>query len=277
VRQVFAVLLLALVALAAPASAQNFPEHGASPVVDQAGLLRPEQVVDIKSKSETLYAQTGRSLVVATVKSLEGLTVEDYSTRLFRKWAVGDEKLDNGVLLLVAPNEKKVRIETGYGAEGFLPDILAGRIIRDTILPRFREGDMGGGITAGVDAIIQQMSLSPEEARANAAKVEQQQRSPRLNGGNLVPVIVIMIIFFSIVGSLSRRAGGRRYRNRYRSASGINPWIVLWGLNELSRGSRGRGGWGGGGFGGGGWGGGGGGFGGFGGGSSGGGGASGSW
>ncbi|HET7817096.1 MAG TPA: TPM domain-containing protein [Sphingomicrobium sp.] len=268
-------LLVLLALLAAPAAAQTFPEHGGSPVVDQAGLLRPEQVLDLKSKSEALHARTGRAFAVVTVNSLEGLTVEDYGYRLGRHWQLGDKDRDDGVILLVAPNEKKVRIETGYGAEGFLPDILAGRIIRDSILPKFREGDMAGGIMAGADAIIRQLELPPEEAQAIAVRAEKEQASRRSEGAGFLPVIFFMIALFFVLGSLGRRAGGRRYRRRRGDGDGISPWVILWGLSELSRASRGsRGGWGGGGS----WGGGGGGgFGGFGGGGFGGGGASGSW
>jgi len=264
--------------LAVPAAAQTFPKHQGSPIVDQADLLRPEQELDLQSKAEALYAQTGRAFGVATVKSLEGRTIEDYGYRLGREWGLGDEKRDDGVILLVAPNERKVRIETGYGARVFLTDAVSSVIIRNSILPHFRKDppDYGAGIVAGADQIIKMMSLSPEEARKTGARAEQQETRRHQSGAGLLPVLFIMIVFFSIVGSMARRARGRRYR---RSRGGISPWVVLWGLNELSRGSRG-GGWGGGGWsGGGGWGGGGGGggFGGFGGGSFGGGGASGSW
>jgi uncharacterized protein len=270
-----ALAMTVMLLLATPAAAQNFPKHEGSPVVDQAGLLKPEQVYDIRTKSEALYARNGRSFVVVTVKSLDGLTIEDYGSRLGREWKLGDKDKDDGVILLVAPTERKVRIETGYGAEGFLPDILAGRIIRDSIVPKFKEGDLGGGIVAGANAVIQQMSVPDEQAEANVAGAERQKSRVAAEVG-FIPVIVIVVIFFVIVGSIARGVGGKRYR---RGRGGIDPWVVLWGLNELSRASRGGGGWGGGGgFGGFGGGGGGGGFGGFGGGGSfGGGGASGSW
>ena len=269
-----ALAMTMLMFLATPASAQNFPPLTGR-VVDQANLLRPEQEIDLTSKSEALEAQTGRQFVVATVKSLEGRTIEEYGYQLGRKWAIGDEKRDDGVILLVAPNEKKVRIETGYGARVFLTDAISGLIVQNSILPRFREGDMAGGIMAGADAIIGQMKLPPGQAQANIARAEQQRSKRSIGFGNIIPAIIIMVVFFSIIGSLARRTRGRRYRAR--RSDGIDPWIVLWGLNELSR-SRGRGGWGGGGFSGGSWGGGGG-FGGFsgGGGSFGGGGASGGW
>ncbi|MEO5773902.1 MAG: TPM domain-containing protein [Sphingomicrobium sp.] len=274
-------LLLCLLLWAVPASAQTFPQLTGR-VVDQANLLSPEQELDLKSKSEALGGATGRQFVVATVNSLEGRTIEDYGYRLGRTWAIGDKKKDDGVILLVAPNEKKVRIETGYGARVFLTDALSSIVIRDTIVPRFKAGDFGGGIVAGADQIIKTMQLSPADAarynqQAQAQQQQTQQHRGRSGGG--FPVIFILFLFLFVLLPMMRRAGGRRYRSpgvfggRQRGG-GVNPWIVLWGLNELSRGSHG-GGWGDGG--GGGWGGGGGGGFSGGGGSFGGGGASGGW
>ena len=280
VTKLFVAFALFLLALAAPASAQTFPENKGSPVVDQASILRPEQIVDLKSKAEALYAQTGRGFAVATVKSLEGYPVDDYAYRLGRYWKLGSAENDDGVLLLVAPNERKVSITAGYGAGVYMTDAMSGVIIREAILPQFKKNppDYGAGITAGADAIIKQMSLPPDEARANAETTRQQESRRGAEGAWFLPILFVMIVAFSILASLARRGGGRRYRTRH--GGGISPWVILWGLNELSR-TRGRGGWGGGGggFGGGSWGGGGGGggFGGFGGGSFGGGGASGSW
>ena len=273
----FAALAMAvLVAFATPAAAQNFPKLTGR-VVDQANLLRPEQKLDIESKSEALEAQSdGRQFVVATVNSLDGLPIEDYAYRLGRAWGIGNKDRDNGVILLVAPNERKVWITTGYGAGAFLTDAMSGIIVREKILPEFKKDppDYGAGIVAGSEAIIQQMSLPPDQAQANLAKAQQQQKARPDDGAGIIPVIFIIIVFFAIVGSLSRRSRGRRYGY---GRGGVNPWIVLWGLNELSRGSRGGGGWGGGDGGGGGWGGGGGGGFSGGGGSFGGGGAGGSW
>jgi uncharacterized protein len=270
-------LWLALLALATPVAAQTFPASNGSPVVDQAGILRPEQVVDLKSKSEALYAQSGRAFAVATVKSLEGLPVEDYAYRLGRYWKLGSAKNNDGILLLVAPNEHKVAITTGYGAGAYMTDAMSGIIIREAILPHFKQNppDYGGGIEAGADAIIKQMSLPPAEAQKNVAQAQQAQQQRQHSGGNPLPVFFWLMVIGFVVLSHFRRAAGRRYRTRH---GGVSPWVALWGLNALS--NSGRGGWGGGsswGGGGGFSGGGGGGFGGFGGGSFGGGGASGSW
>ena len=268
------VIWLALLALATPAAAQNFPPLTGR-VVDNAHLLSPAQVADLSSKSETLEAQTKRQFVVATVPSLEGRPIEDYGYRLGRAWGIGQKGEDDGVILLVAPNERKVRIETGYGARVFLTDAVSSVIIREAILPHFKQSppDYGGGIVEGADQIIKQMSLPAQEAQKNVAAAEQAQQRRARSGAGVLPAIFWFMIIGFVLLSMARRAGGRRYR---RQRGGISPWVILWGLNELSRSSRRGGSWGGGG----GWsGGGGGGFGGFsgGGGSFGGGGASGSW
>ena len=277
-KRFLAVLWLALFALAAPAFAQTFPPLTGR-VVDQAHLLTPAQVTDLASKSEALEAQSGRQFVIATVNSLEGYPIEDYAYRLGRAWKIGDEKRDVGVLLLVAPNERHVWIATGYGAGAFMTDAMSGVITREAILPHFKQSppDYGGGIEAGADAIIKQMSLPPEEAQKNVAAAQQAQQQRQHSGAGALPIIFWAMIFVFVLLSHFRRSYGRRYRSRRRG--GISPWVVLWGLNELSRSSP-RGGWGGGGgWSGGGWGGGGfGGGGGFsGGGGSFGGGAGGSW
>jgi uncharacterized protein len=270
VRALLAVLWLALVAFATPAIAQTFPALTGR-VVDQAHLLTPAQAVDISSKSETLEAQTGRQFVVATVNSLEGYPIEDYAYRLGRAWKIGDEKRDDGVLLLVAPNERKVWIATGYGAGAFLTDAMSGVITRETILPHFKQNppDYGGGISAGADAIIKQMSLPADEAQKNVTAAEQAQRARKTESPGVLPVIFWIFVIGFVILSFARRAGGRRYRGR----RGWGAPIILWGPGFGSGSSGGS-------WGGGSWGGGGGGFGGGfsgGGGSFGGGGAGGSW
>lgn len=267
-----ALAMTILLFVASPAFAQTFPKLSGR-VVDEAHLLSAAQVVDLTSKSEALEAQSGRQLVIATVPSLQGRGIEDYGYQLGRSWGIGAKGKDDGVILLVAPTEHKVRIETGYGATAFLTDAMSSVIIRNSILPRFKQSppDYGGGIIAGADQIITQMSLPAAEAQKNVAAAEQQQRSRGGSGAGFIPVVFWIIIILFVIMPLARGVRGRRYRSR--GGGGISPWVVLWGLNELSRGSRGGGGFG---SGGGGWGGGGGGFSG-GGGSFGGGGASGSW
>jgi uncharacterized protein len=233
--------------------------------VDDAHLLTPAEVEDLTSKSAALEAHSGAQLVIATIPSLQGYPIEDYGYRLGRAWGIGQKGKDNGVILLVAPNEHKVRIEVGYGATAYLTDAMSSIIIRNSILPHFKQNppDYGGGIEAGADAIIGQMQLPPEEAEKNIAAAEQAQQKREHSGGSPLPVVFWFMVIGFVVLSHFRRGVGRRYRT---SRGGISPWVILWGLSEAARASRG-GGWGGGGFGG---------FSG-GGGSFGGGGASGSW
>jgi len=252
------------------ASAQTSPPLTGR-VVDDAHILSPATVADLTSKSEALQAKTSRQLVIATVPSLQGYPIEDFGYRLGRAWGIGQKKLDNGIILLVAPNEHKVRIEVGYGATAYLTDAMSGLIIREDILPHFKQGDYDGGVEAGTDAIIKQVSLPPDQAEQAIAQAQQQEQTHRHSGGGFVPLAFWGLIFAFVILSKLRRPVGGKY---YRRGSGISPWVMLWGLNALSNSSRGwgsgGGGWGGGGFGGGG------GFSG-GGGSFGGGGASGSW
>lgn len=258
-------LLLALLLFAAPASAQDFPQLTGR-VVDNAELLSPADEAALTAKLEALEGASSRQLVVATVPDLQGYPIEDYGYRLGRAWGIGQEEANNGVILLVAPNDRKVRIEVGYGLEPILTDALSALIIQNTILPRFRADDYAGGISAGADAIIQQLQAPPEEAEQRALEAAAQQQSARSDGdgGSIFPLIFwMLILFFIIIPMIAGRRRGRRYRRR-----GGLP-IVIWGPGF---GGGGGSGWGGGG-------GGGGGFGGFsgGGGSFGGGGASGGW
>jgi uncharacterized protein len=262
-----AALWLAL--FAAPLAAQTFPPLTGR-VVDNAHLLSVSQTMDITSKLAALEAGTGRQLVVATVPSLEGKTIEDYGYRLGRTWAIGQKGKDDGVLLLVAPTEHKVRIETGYRARVFVTDAVSSVIIRDGITPKFKAGDMGGGIAAGVDQLVQFMSLPAAEMQKRAAAIGDQEKQRASRGGSpgIVPIIFWMIIILFVIMPIVRGVGGRRYGGR---RGGVGP-VILWGSGLGGMGGGGGSSWGGGG----GFGGGGGGFSG-GGGSFGGGGSSGGW
>ena len=267
-------LLLLLFVSGSPVAAQTFPELSGR-VVDQAQILSPEQEMQLTQKLEAVEQASSRQLVVATIASLEDHPIEDYGYQLGRHWQLGQSEANNGMILLVAPTERKVRIEVGYGLEPIMTDALAHQIIQQQILPRFRENDYAGGISAGADAIIAQLQAPPEQAeqRALEASRARQNRSGN-DGGSVFPLIFwIVILFFIIIPMLRSGLSGRRYSGR-RRRRGLP--IVIWGPGM-------GGGWGGGSssnWGGGSWGGGGGGgFGGFsgGGGSFGGGGASGGW
>jgi len=265
-RRLLSLLALAGMLLASPLAAQDFPALTGR-VVDAADIIPADVEAQLNQKLEALETQSQRQLVVATVPDLQGYDISDYGYRLGREWGIGDKDRNDGALLIVAPNERKVRIEIGYGLEGIMTDALSSLIIQNAIIPRFRADDYPGGIVAGTDAIIQQLQLPEDEARQIA-----QQAGERRESDNGFPVGAFVwlafIVFFFILPMLR----GRRRRRRYGLGDTVSD-IILWEVGKgIARGMSGRGGssWGGGSFGGGG------GFSG-GGGSFGGGGASGSW
>lgn len=275
-------LLALLVLVAAPAAAvPTFPALSGR-VVDDAKVLTPEATAQITRLSEQVEQASGRQLVVATVPDLQGYPIEEYGYQLGRFWKIGQEGANNGIVLLVAPTDRKVRIEVGYGLEPIMTDALSAQIISEQVLPRFKAGDLPGGVLAGAQAIAEQLKLPLEagEKRAQALTAGRQQRRARGGGdgeaSTLVAAFWIMVVLF-VVLSLMRGGGGgggggRRGGRRYRGGGGP---VVIWGPGwggGSSWGGSGGSSWGGGG----GWSGGGGGFSG-GGGSFGGGGASGSW
>ncbi|HYG29852.1 MAG TPA: TPM domain-containing protein, partial [Allosphingosinicella sp.] len=220
-------LFLVALALAVPAAAQNFPPLTGR-VVDAANLLDPAQEAELTQRLEALEQASSRQLVVATVPSLEDRPIEDYGYQLGRHWQIGQSQANNGTILLVAPNERKVRIEVGYGLEGILTDALSHQIIQEQILPRFREQDIPGGIIAGAGAIIEQLGAPPEQAEQRALQAAEAQRARSSDsGGTPIGLIFWMIVlFFVIVPMLRRARRGRRYGRR-RGAWG-SP-VVIWG------------------------------------------------
>lgn len=144
---------LACAAFALPAFARDVPFLSGR-VVDEAHVLDAGTIASLEQKLKDHEAKTGHQVVVLTIASLGGEAVEDYSLKVARTWQLGRKGRNDGVLLLVARDDRKLRIEVGYGLEGSLPDALTGRIIRDEITPHFRSGDYSGGIGAGVAAIL---------------------------------------------------------------------------------------------------------------------------
>ncbi|MGB5078087.1 MAG: TPM domain-containing protein [Sphingorhabdus sp.] len=228
-----------------PANAQTFPKLTGR-VVDQADLLDPVQEAALASKLETLEKKSQRQFVVATITDLQGYDISDYGYQLGRNWGIGDKQRNDGILLLVAPNDRKVRIEVGYGLEGIMTDALSHRIVQDRILPSFRSGDYPGGISAGVDSVITQLQLPPEEAAKIAASAAQKSKS-NSGDGELAMVLFWLFIFFVFILPiiLSVARGGKKYRQ-----SGYGGPVIIWGGGNDWGGRSSGSSWGGGGFGG---------------------------
>jgi len=167
-RSLLVALVLLLGLFARPAAAQTFPKFS-NYVVDQADILPPKAEARLNARLADLQRRTRHQLAIVTVRSLQGYSINDYTVRLGRLWGVGRRHYDDGVVLLVAPSEHKVRIEVGYGLEATLTDPRCAEIIRDRIVPRFKLNDLAGGIEAGADAIIARLNTAAplEKVRAS--------------------------------------------------------------------------------------------------------------
>jgi uncharacterized protein len=280
-RWLFAWLALLAALTGAPAAAQDLPPRPDGPVYDGANVISPGEKQLLEARLKDYNRTTGRSIIVATVPSHDGQDIETYAQQLATSWGIGGKETENGLLFLVAPSERRMRIHAARGLQERMTDIMSGRIVRDVVTPKFKGGDLSGGIVDGVDAIIAQLDMDPAQARA----IEEAELARRASeGADAAPAIagvvfwIVMIVFFAVI--FGRRAHGRRYRSGGMGGAVGN--VLMWtAINAaMNSGRSGGSGWGGGSSGGGSWsGGGGGGFGGFGGGGGGfnGGGASGGW
>lgn len=243
---------------------QDFPAKPKGIVSDYTQTLSKSQIATLENKLVAFDDSTSTQVAVVIVNSTDGYDVADYAVRLAQKWGVGQERYNNGIVLLVAIEDRAVTIQTGYGVEGALPDALAHRIIANEIVPAFKRSDYYEGINDATNAII-----SAVKGEYKADRKQQRKEDP----GNLGGVIVIVVIFIivAIISKGGGKNGGGKVING-RGGSDLFWWMLLNGMGKGGDGGRSsRGGFGGG------FGGGSGGFGGFGGGSFGGGGASGRW
>jgi len=192
-----AVIIVALLFAIATSFALNFPALSGR-VVDQANIIQPATRSAIEEKLAELEAKSGIQIAVATVGSLEGQDIEPYANELFRNWKLGEKTKNNGVLLLVAPNERRVRIEVGYGLEGTLTDALSKVIIANAITPRFKAGDFSGGISRGVDDIITVLTIdSSEWQKRPALRLDNQQTTDPASWLLLAAFIVLVTLLIA--------------------------------------------------------------------------------
>ena len=237
------------------AGAQNIPPKPQPPrlVNDLAGVLSPEEESNLERKLVAYDDSTSNQIAVVLVKTLNDYPIEEFALQLFRSWQIGNKKTNNGILILAAIDDHKVRIETGYGLEGAVPDIIANQIINNDIAPNFRNNDYYEGLDKATSSII--------AAAAGEYKAPDNYRNRGVQGKKFPVGFIIALIVLLIIINRKNRGGGGGFMSR----RGFGPIFFPTGGGIFGGGG---GGWSGGG---------GGGFGGFGGGSSGGGGASGSW
>jgi len=194
-------LLLSVVAFAA--YALTFPELTGR-VVDDAGILDPATKAALERKLAEFETKTTGQLVVVTLKSLQGTSIEDYGYQLGRHWQIGQKEKNTGALLIVAPNERKVRIEVGYGFEGTLTDAVSKLIIENSVIPRLRANDFAGGISRGVDDVIQAVSVDSEEWKARAKRRPDDEPSLL----DVLALLFFLFVFFMVVRGVARQDRG---------------------------------------------------------------------
>ena len=244
-------LLLALIQTSIASALDVPPLRGR--VNDYAGLMAADRAHSLEERLARFEQETGYQIAVLSIPALEGEDLEGFSIKVADTWKIGKKGFDNGVILLVVKNDRKLRIEVGYGLEGVLPDAIASRIIREVIIPLFRANDYPGGIEAGIEAILK---VTSGERLLEAARTRSRQKSASRALGEILFLLLLFVI--PIVGVLSNLSQRRAYgawsgarKSRY-TGSGTPFWGGFGGGGFGGGGSGGGFSGGGGGFGGGG-------------------------
>lgn len=220
-------LLLVVLLIHCPSPALEAPPL-VGRVNDLAGLLPTEIKLKLEEDLRRFEQETSHQIVVLTIPSLEGDAIEGFSIRLADTWKVGQQGIANGVILLVAQKERKIRIEVGRGLEGVLPDAIASRIIRESVLPRYRDGDYAGSIAAGVDSIL-------AVTRHESAKKSPPSRRNLTNGFVLTLFcgVILFAVLFAVGEPAPLRAGragmmiGALFGALAALKSGFGTWIFF--------------------------------------------------
>ncbi len=196
-----AALLLALTQLTLSSALEVPPLRGR--VNDLAGMMPASRVSALQEQLRRFEEETGHQIAVLIIPSLQGEVLEDFSIKVAETWKIGKKGFDNGAILLIAKNERKLRIEVGYGLEGILPDAIASRIIREIIVPHFRANDYAGGIEAGVEAIMKVTSGEPLPAPARTPA------RPGTKGPMLPVVLVLVVVLLALIVGITQRTPPR--------------------------------------------------------------------
>jgi uncharacterized protein len=207
------------------AGALEVPDHPAGHITDLTPTLSASEISFLEQKLINYDKQTTNQIAVLVITSLEGDNLEDYSIRLADKWKIGQQGKDNGIIILIVKNDRKIRIEVGYGLEGVLPDGLAGSIIRDEIAPFFRKNQFFEGINQGIDAIISKIS---PDLYYIAPKPKKIQISKKMDWIKLM-FIGILVLFVALPIFIGIFFGGywEWVAEKAKRPSGLGVWAYV--------------------------------------------------
>jgi uncharacterized protein len=206
-------------------------------VNDYAGVMTQEQRRSLETQLAQFEQETGHQVAVLTIPTLEGEDIEGFSIRVAESWKIGKKGFDNGVILVVAVKDRRLRLEVGYGLEGVLPDAIAKTITSNYIVPRFRAQDYAGGIIAGIDAVLKVIKKEP---LPESARQKKENRQPEINS------IAMFVITLAVFGLMAFASTGRRRRNSMWEPRHRGHGPIIFGPGGFGGGYSGGGGFGGG-------------------------------
>jgi uncharacterized protein len=192
-----------------------------APVIDQANVLSATDNQQLSDKLRAIHDAGRAQIGLVLVKSTQGEAIFDYAARVFTAWKLGDAKRDNGLLIVVATQDRKIQILTGYGLEGIIPDVIASRIIREQITPLFKSGQYAAGLSAGIDRIDVILQQDPETAKAAADQMKAQQSQQQSQGGAFSGSLILLLIVLVVIGQFTQMIFGRALSSGGLAAAGV--------------------------------------------------------
>lgn len=212
----YGLLLIFILLTFGQAAGQDFPSEPVGMVNDFADILSPSDQQRLETKLRNYRDSTTNVIAVATLSDLQGYDIQQVSTQMFNEWKMWHEDRNNGVLLLIAPNERKIRIEVGYGLEGAIPDVMAGRIIREVITPEFRNGNYYAGIDKATGIMI---DLAQGEFKGSLPESRSSSED------DFVSTVIFILFMIYVIYSIFRRGRGGGKRRRRTLGSGGFIWL----------------------------------------------------
>ncbi len=192
-----------------------------APVIDQANVLSASDTQKLSDQLRAIHDAGRAQIGLVLVKSTQGEPIFDYAGRVFTAWKLGDVQQDNGLLIVVATQDRKIQILTGYGLEGIIPDVIASRIIREQITPQFKTGQYAAGLSAGIDRIDSILKEDPETAKAAADQLRAQQSQQQSQDGAISGNVILLLIVLVVIGQFTQMIFGRVLSSSGLAAAGV--------------------------------------------------------